>query len=177
VQPSPRVCPDDAALLVGLAGSETSLFRCPNCLRTFRANANGGLDRTEPVPVGSMLMDRTVYSRTLEALQGAASTVASSTEAQLARLIHVEANLDALLKASATSAVKPADLERARDDARLAIEAAQGAQAGTRQLQSDVRSLEQTIDELNLTTLRARLAELERLLDRHIGNHGKESGG
>jgi hypothetical protein len=87
------------------------------------------------------------------------------------RLEVVEGSLKVLL-GQATNVPQRTEIERIQDDARAAIDSARGAQGATRQLQTELRGLQKTIEELGIGTLSARVAELERLVERHIKNHG-----
>jgi hypothetical protein len=164
---SPRICPKDGAALAGLPGSETSLFRCPTCLTTYRASATG-LDETFWPPPPQFLTDAflPLWMRTKVTL----TDLENSSTGVVDRLERVESQLSEL-EARTTDAVTRTHLARIRDDIGGVSSSADAALKGTRVLQSQLLNLRTTIEELNLSGLRMDVDSMNAILRKHIKDH------
>ncbi|MGH2377320.1 MAG: hypothetical protein ACRDGT_02465 [Candidatus Limnocylindria bacterium] len=84
------------------------------------------------------------------------------------RISRLEQSLAALY--ASPQPVSPTTIELLQRDATGALESARGATRAADQVRKDVRELRSTIEELNLVTLRARVAEIERWISNHASD-------
>jgi hypothetical protein len=164
------LCPNDHTRLTPMQGSEEFLFTCRTCNKTWMRRATGEIEEALPPGRGMTFVPRFVIDQLYARTDASAADLQSSSSGLVDRLERVETSLSSLLKETPGAADRQ-EIVRIRDDATTALENARGAQGASRKLQEDLRSLQKAIDDLGLTTLRARIEELERLYDRHVRDH------
>lgn len=81
------------------------------------------------------------------------------------------ARIETAISELRSSGVSTHALDRVRQDAIAAMENARQAHTSVRVLNDAMRQVRERLDEMGPTMLRARIEELERLLERHLRNH------
>ena len=156
-----------------MVGSEGFLFTCPTCHSTWMRRSGSELEPALPPPPGRSTFPEWLRS-SLEPLYAITDVTLPNLEASSTDVVDrvkvVERSLGELL-AKTTDLPQRKEIERIQDDARAAMDSARGARGATQHLQTEVRGLQKTFEELGLGTLSARVAELERFVDRHLKSH------
>lgn len=102
------------------------------------------------------------------------TTVSSSSSAVVEQLEKAETLLAQTAGTEQASAKNDAQTQQmllVRDDVEAALREARASQQGVRVMQAEVKKLREAFDDSSSAVLRARIQELENLVERHIANH------